>query len=200
MILQFGRKGKGFAGHWQCLSPSAQQSFSAFCSPADLQAAKHYHLCLFLKRAGITCEGEQASAFYPGSSRMEEITMAAVLLSAKPLFNHFHYIPAPQLHSFPLKWQLYCRLAARYRYLVQKHLTEVALNPIKTLPCKISATGSRLVQDRCGHGLWVWCQFTQLMHYLPLSSNRVWGFFSLSVPLFSEPQQGISSWVRHLRS
>lgn len=34
---------------------------------------------------------------------MEEITMAAVLLSAKPLFNHFHYIPAPQLHSFPLK-------------------------------------------------------------------------------------------------
>lgn len=62
-------------------------------------------------------------------------------------------------------------------WLVQKHLTEVALNPIKTLPCKISATSSRLVQDRCGHGLWEWCQFTQLMHYLPLSSNRVWVFF-----------------------
>lgn len=31
------------------------------------------------------------------------ITMAAALLSAKPLFNHFHYIPTPQQYSFPLK-------------------------------------------------------------------------------------------------
>lgn len=115
---------------------------------------------------------------------MEEITMAAVLLSAKPLFNHFHYIPAPQLDSFPLKVAALLQPGCHVQVPTQKCLTEVALNPITALRSLPQAPGWS--KDGCGHGLWEWGQLTQLMCCLLLSDNRIWGFFPLSVPLFSD--------------
>jgi len=57
--------------------------------------------------------------------------MAAVLLSAKPLFNHFHYIPTPQQYSFPLKVETVLQAGCKAQMPASEMHYRVSIEPNK---------------------------------------------------------------------
>lgn len=104
----------------------------------------------------------------------KEITMAAVLLSAKPLFNHFHYIPTSQQYSFPLKLATVLPAGCKAQMPGSEMHYRVCFEPNKNtilqdLRSRLQAGVVKVVDTVYGDR----CQLTSLLGCLPHSGNMV---------------------------
>lgn len=150
-----------------------------------MQAAKHYHLSL--KKSWYHIWRGTGKCFLPSEQQNGKgITMAAALLSAKPLFNHFHYTSPPQRYSFSPKGGNCIASCLQGTDAKVRNALQSALNPVKIQSCKISSTGLGWCCGGCGHSLWDWWQFLWLLVCLPVQITWFSFFFVQWLPLFSE--------------